>query len=158
MGTAGVELAAYVKSFILDKGASKVLVLNIPDIKSTPFGMSTDAATQGLIDLMVTTFNAQLKANLQDRQGLLLVDAYTASKDETTNPAQYGISNATTPACILDNPSKNALGSSLVCNSTNVIAGDVSKYIFADSVHPTPYGYQLIAQLVAKELVLAKWF
>ena len=158
MGTAGVELAAYVKSFILDKGASKVLVLNIPDIKSTPFGMSTDAATQGLIDLMVTTFNAQLKANLQDRQGVLLVDAYTASKDETTNPAQYGISNATTPACILDNPSKNALGSSLVCNSTNVIAGDVSKYIFADSVHPTPYGYQLIAQLVAKELVLAKWF
>jgi phospholipase/lecithinase/hemolysin len=55
-------------------------------------------------------------------------------------------------------PSKNALGTSLVCNSSNVVAGDVSKYLFADSVHLTPYGQQLIAQLVAKELVLAKWF
>jgi phospholipase/lecithinase/hemolysin len=120
--------------------------------------MSTDAATQGLIDLMVTTFNAQLKANLQDRQGVLLVDAYTASKDETANPAQYGISNATTPACILNDPSKNALSSSLVCKSSNIISADVSKYLFADSVHPSPYGYQLLAQLVAKELTLAKWF
>jgi phospholipase/lecithinase/hemolysin len=158
MGTAGAELAGYIKSWIVGKGATKVLVLNIPDVKGTPFGKSTDASTQGLIDLMVTTFNDQLKAGLKDQPGVLLVDAYTASKDETANPAQYGITNATTPACILDNPSKNALGSSLVCNANNVIAGDVSKYLFADTVHPSPYGYQLIAQLVAKELTLAKWF
>ena len=135
-----------------------MLVLNIPDVKGTPFGKSTDASTQGLIDLMVTTFNDQLKAGLKDQAGVLLVDAYTASKDETANPAQYGITNATTPACILDNPSKNPLSSSLVCNANNVIAGDVSKYLFADTVHPSPYGYQLLAQLVAKELTLAKWF
>ena len=158
MGTAGAELASYIKTLILAKGATKVLVLNIPDVKGTPFGKSTDASTQGLIDLMVTTFNDQLKAGLKDQQGVLLVDAYTASKDETANPSQYGISNATTPACILDNPSKNALGSSLVCNANNVISGDVSKYLFADTVHPSPYGYQLLAQLVAKELTLAKWF
>ena len=158
MGTAGVELASYIKTLILANGATKVLVLNIPDIKGTPFGKSTDDSTQGLIDLMVTTFNDQLKAGLKDQQGVLLVDAYTASKDETANPAQYGISNATVPACILDNPSKNALGSSLVCNSSNLISGDVSKYLFADTVHPSSYGFQLLAQLVAKELTLAKWF
>ena len=158
MGTAGAELAGYIKTLIVGKGATKVLVLNIPDVKGTPFGKSTDASTQGLIDLMVTTFNDQLKAGLKDQAGVLLVDAYTASKDETANPAQYGITNATTPACILDNPSKNPLSSSLVCNANNVIAGDVSKYLFADTVHPSPYGYQLLAQLVAKELTLAKWF
>ena len=158
MGTAAAELAAYVKTQILAKGATKVLVLNIPDVKGTPFGRSQSADIQGLIDLMVTTFNAQLKAGLQDTPGVLLIDAYTASKDETANPAQYGISNATAPACILDNPSKNALSSSLVCNSSNVVTGDISKYLFADSVHPSPYGYQLLAQLIAKELVLAKWF
>ena len=119
--------------------------------------MAQSPEVQGLIDLMVTTFNTQLKTGLQNTSGVLIVDAYTASKDETANPAQYGISNATTPACLMD-PSKNALGTSLVCNSSNVVAGDVSKYLFADSVHPTPYGQQLIAQLVAKELVLAKWF
>jgi outer membrane lipase/esterase len=158
MGTAGAELAGYIKTLIVGKGATKVLVLNIPDVKGTPFGKSTDASTQGLIDLMVTTFNDQLKAGLKDQAGVLLVDAYTASKDETANPAQYGITNATTPACILDNPSKNPLSSSLVCNANNVVAGDVSKYLFADTVHPSPYGYQLLAQLVAKELTLAKWF
>lgn len=158
MANAGYELAAYVKSQILEKGATKVLVLNIPDIKGSPFGKSQNDMTQGLIDLMVTTFNAQLKTGLKDTQGVLLVDAYTASKEETANPAQFGISNATAPACILDNPRKNALSSSLVCNSSNVVSGDVSKYLFADSVHLTPYGYQLLAQLVAKELVLAKWF
>jgi phospholipase/lecithinase/hemolysin len=158
MGTAGGELAFYIKTLILAKGATKVLVLNIPDVKGTPFGMSTDANTQGLIDLMVTTFNTQLKSGLQDTPGVLLVDAYTASKDETANPAQYGISNATTPACILNDTTKNLLSSSLVCNASNTVAADVSKYLFADSVHPSPYGYQLLAQLVAKELVLAKWF
>jgi phospholipase/lecithinase/hemolysin len=107
---------------------------------------------------MVTTFNTQLKSGLQDTPGVLLVDAYTASKDETANPAQYGISNATTPACILNDTTKNLLSSSLVCNASNTVAADVSKYLFADSVHPSPYGYQLLAQLVAKELVLAKWF
>ena len=157
MGTAGAELAAYIKTMVIDKGASKVLVLNVPDVKGTPFGMAKSPEVQGLIDLMVTTFNTQLKTGLQNTSGVLIVDAYTASKDETANPAQYGISNATTPACLMD-LSNNALGTSLVCNSSNVVAGDVSKYLFADSVHPTPYGQQLIAQLVAKELVLAKWF
>ena len=158
MGTAGYELANYINTLIVAKGAKKVVVLNIPDIKGTPFGQSQSAQTQVLIDTMVTTFNTQLKVGLQNTQGVLFIDAYTASKDETANPAQYGISNATTPACILNDTNRNPLSSSLVCNASNVISGDVSKYLFADSVHPTPYGYQLIAQLVAKELVLAKWF
>ena len=158
MGTAGAELAGYIKTMILAKGATKVAVLNIPDVKGTPFGQSTNTATQGLIDLMVTTFNAQLKAGLQNTSGVLLIDAYTASKDETANPAQYGLTNVTGTACILDNPARNALASSLVCNASNVNAGDVSHYLFADTVHPTPYGYQLIAQEVTKDLVLAKWF
>ena len=158
MGTAGAQLADYIKTRILANGATKVAVLNIPDIKGTPFGQSNSAATQGLIDLMVTTFNAQLKAGLQNTSGVLLIDAYTASKDETANPAQYGLSNVTGTACVLNNPALNPLNSSLVCNANNVTAGDVSRYLFADTVHPSPYGYQLIAQQVAKDLVLAKWF
>ena len=51
----------------------------------------------------------------------------------------------------------NAFGSSLVCNASNVISGDVSRYLFADTVHPTPYGYFLLAQLAANSLVAAGW-
>jgi len=48
-------------------------------------------------------------------------------------------------------------GSSLVCKPSNLIAGDTSRYLFADDVHPTPYGHKLLAQLVNKELILAGW-
>ncbi len=157
MGDAGAEMAIQIKTLIVANGAKSVVVLNIPDVKGTPFGQSTLAGTQGLIDLMVTTFNTQLQAGLQGTSGVLLIDAYTASKDEVANPTRYGLTNTTSPACNLT-PASNPLGSSLVCNASNTNAGDVSRYLFADSVHLTPYGYQLMAQLVAKELVLAKWF
>ncbi|MFM7332690.1 MAG: esterase, partial [Brachymonas sp.] len=48
-------------------------------------------------------------------------------------------------------------GTSLVCNPTNVISGDLSTYAFADNVHPTPVGHKLLAQLVAKTLAAVGW-
>lgn len=158
MGLAGVELATYIKTAIVGNGAKKVVVLNIPDIKGTPFGQSQDELTQGLVDAMVTTFNTQLKSALQGTSGVLLIDAYAASKDEVEHPGTYSLSNVKGTACKLNDPQVNPLNSSLVCNAANVVAGDVSHYLFADTVHPTPYGYQLMSQLVLKELVLAKWY
>jgi len=48
-------------------------------------------------------------------------------------------------------------GSSLTCTANSTIAGDTSHYEFADNVHPTPYGYQLLAQFVTKNLLAAGW-
>jgi outer membrane lipase/esterase len=157
MGTAGAQLAAYVKAQIVGKGAKYVAVVNVPDVSKTPFAYSKDAATQGLINTMSSTFNAQLKAGLAGTAGVRLVDAYSDNRNQAANPASYALSDVTGTACNLGTPSPNALGSSLVCNTTNVNAGDVSRYLFADSVHPTPYGYKLLAQLVTKEMILAGW-
>ena len=60
------------------------------------------------------------------------------------------------PACDLS-ATANPLASSLVCTSKNVVPGDVSQYLFADTVHLTPYGYKLVAQLVTKNLVQVGW-
>jgi len=157
MGKAGAELAGYTKALIVGKGAKYVVVVNLPDVSKTPFGYSQDAATQGLVNTMVTTFNTQLQNGLAGTPGVIIVDAYSDIRNQAVNPASYNLSNVTMPACNLTAPSPNALGSSLVCNSTNVNAGDVSRYLFADSVHPTPYGYKLLAQLVTKSLVQAGW-
>lgn len=157
MGTAGAELAAYIKSQIVGKGAKYVAVVNVPDVSKTPFAYAQDAPTQGLINLMVSTFNSQLQSGLTGVSGVRIVDAYADNRNQAANPASYSLTNVTAPACNLTAPSPNALGSSLVCNTTNVIAGDTSHYLFADMVHPTPYGYKLFAQLVSKELVLAGW-
>jgi outer membrane lipase/esterase len=157
MGTAGAELAGYVKSQIVAKGAKYVVVVNMPDVSKTPFAYGQDAGTQALINQMVTTFNTQLQTGLAGTAGVRIVDAYSDNRNQAANPASYSLTNVTTPACNLTSPTPNALGSSLVCNTSNVIAGDTSHYLFADSVHPTPYGYKLFAQLVTKELVLAGW-
>jgi phospholipase/lecithinase/hemolysin len=157
MGTAGAELAAYVKSMIIGKGAKYVAVVNVPDVSKTPFAYAQSTATQGLINAMVTTFNAQLAKGLAGTPGVVIVDAYSDVRNMSVNPGSYALTNVTTPACNLTAPSPNALGSSLVCNSANLNAGDVSHYLFADTVHPTPYGNKLTAQLVSKSMILAGW-
>jgi phospholipase/lecithinase/hemolysin len=83
----------------------------------------------------------------------LIVDAFTQGQDQTAHPAQYGLTNVTVPACALS----ASVFNSLVCSTNTLIAGDVSHYQFADTVHPTPYGYQLLAQFVAKRMVEAGW-
>lgn len=156
MGVAGGQLAAYVNSLIVAKGAKRVVVVNLVDVSKSPFGYSQSVSSQAFINLMVATFNAQLSAGLAGTQGVLLIDGYTASRDQAVNPAQYGLTNATTPACNLSAPT-NILNSSMTCNDGNVISGDVSKYMFADSVHPTPFGYKLLAQLITGAMVARGW-
>jgi len=105
---------------------------------------------------MVTTFNDQLKAAIAGDSKVLYVDLATNSRDQATNPAPYGLTNTTTPACDLS-PAKNPLGSSLVCNKNNLISGDVSHYLFADSVHPTPFEYSLIARYDLEQMAVKGW-
>ncbi|MGH8807694.1 MAG: SGNH/GDSL hydrolase family protein [Noviherbaspirillum sp.] len=155
MGVAGAELAGYVKSLIVGKGAKFVVVVNLPDVSKTPFAFAQSAQAQGLINTMVTTFNTQLQQGLSSVD-VALVDAYTVSRDQNANPAKYGITNTATPACDLS-PAKNPLGSSLVCTKANLIPGIVDNYQFADTVHPTPFGYKLLADLVSAEMGKRGW-
>jgi len=153
MGTAGAELAALVKSQILGKGANYVIVNNLPDVASTPAGKSKSADIQKLIATAVDTFNAQLKAGVASEAKVLYVDLWTISHDEVINPGPYGLSNTSTPAC-----GPNALaGSSLACNITNVVSGDVSHYMFADEVHPTPFENWLVARYVLEQMAVKGW-
>jgi outer membrane lipase/esterase len=155
MGVTGAELAVYVKNLIVAKGAKYVVVVNLPNVSKTPLAYSLDAPTQGLVQLMTTTFNAQLAEGLKGSETeVVVVDAFTQSNDQATNPAQYSLTNTTTPACDF---TKTIFASSLVCSASTLVAGDVSKYLFADAVHPTPYGYQLLAQFVFKNLAAKGW-
>jgi outer membrane lipase/esterase len=156
MGQAGAELAGLVKTQIVAKGAKYVIVVNLPDVSQTPFALALDAQTRSLMQTMVTTFNAQLAAGLNGAP-VVLVDAYTQGHDQNANPAQYSLTNVTTAACSATSAANPLQGSSIACTSASLIAGDTSHYEFADSVHPTPYGYQLLAQFVAIQMAKAGW-
>jgi outer membrane lipase/esterase len=120
------------------------------------------------MDMLVTAFNDQLKADLPDSANVLNVDAYSASKDEVANPAKYNLTNVTDTACDLrpydavtnPNPYANPLGSSLACNSNNLTAGVMATdhYLFADTVHPTPYGHLLFATYVLQAMTNKGWY
>ncbi|MEO8407295.1 MAG: SGNH/GDSL hydrolase family protein [Oxalobacteraceae bacterium] len=163
MAAAGDQLAALVTGQIIAKGAHHVTVLNLPDASKTPDALAQSAEIQGWISAMVIAFNTRLVAGLVGQSQVLLVDAYTTDRDQANNPASYGFSNVTIPACAdvdADNPLtpvKNVLHSSLVCNKNNLIAGADPHYKFADSVHPTPFTNQLLAQHVSKDMVAKGW-
>jgi outer membrane lipase/esterase len=156
LATAGAELGALVKTQIVAKGANYVVVNNLPDVSISPSAKAQTADTQKLIQAMVANFNDQLKAAVAGEPKVLYVDLAAISRDQSTNPTPYGLTNTTTPACDLT-PAKNPLGSSLVCNKSNLIAGDVSHYMFADSVHPTPFEYALIARYVLEQMTVKGW-
>jgi len=159
LATAGATLGGLIEAQVTGKGAKYVLVLNLPDVAGTPFAKTLAPAQQGLIDAMVKAFNAQLAASLSGTAGVRLGDLYTTSKDQNANPAAYGVSNGTSLACGPNalSSSPTTPGTSLVCNASNVVAGDISRYAFADDVHPSPYGHQLLAQFAARELAAAGW-
>lgn len=156
MGAAGTELVALVKDQIIAKGATHVVVNNLPDVANTPSGLSKDASTKALINAMVSAFNTQIKSGLAANDKVLLVDVFAVSNDQATNPGPYGLTNVKEPACDLT-AAKNPLGSSLVCNGSNLIAGDVSHYSYADDVHPSPFNNLLLARYVAKDMVTRGW-
>ena len=153
LGTAGATLANLVKTQIVAKGANHVVVNALPDVGSTPSGKSQSAETQKLIAAMVDAFNNQLKAGIAGEDKILFVDLFSVSRDQVANPAPYGLTNTSTPAC-----GANALGTtSLACTKSNVIAGDVSHYMFADEIHPTPFENALIARYVLLQMSIKGW-
>ena len=156
MKQAGTELVALVKDQIIAKGANYVVVNNLPDVAGTPSGLSKDANTKALINAMVSAFNGELSGGLSGNAKVLLVDVFAVSHDQGVNPGPYGLTNVSETACDLTAPG-NILGSSLVCNGTNLKAGDVSHYSYADDVHPTPFNNLLLARYVAKDMVVRGW-
>ena len=157
MGQAGAELAGYINTLVIGKGAKYVLVRNLGNLNFTPFGLSLDAGTQGLITAMTQAFNTQLANGLSPGlAAVILYDDYAQTAAVVADPAKYGFSNITTQSC-----GPNAFGApngaSIVCNTTNLIAGDTSKYAFSDSVHPTPYAHQVAARTALTLMVNAGW-
>ena len=156
MGQAGAELTGYISSLVIDRGARYVLVRNLGDLNATPFGLALDAGTRGLITAMTQAFNARLASGLAGSAAVILFDDYARSAAITADPAKFGFSNITVQNCG-PNAFGQPNGASIVCNTGNLIAGDTSRYAFADSVHPTPYAHQVAAQAAMTLMQDAGW-
>ena len=152
IGLAGGELAAYIKNLIVAKGAKRVVVVGIPDISATAFGLAQSQSTRDLIQVLSFTFNSNLQYGLSGVGEVLFVDFYTTIQNWSSDPGQYGLSNVAQTACNL-----TVASTSLFCSGATTVPGDVSSYLFADTVHPTPYGHELVWKNVVGALDAKGW-
>lgn len=146
VASAATKLLANVKSQIVDKGAKNIVIMNLSDVGLTSV-MMHDAQTSALATSLTKAFNDTLAAGMKQLPGVILADTFEESRKQAADPAKYGLTNVKDVACGDVVPPSNPYlkGSSLGCSANTVIAGDTSRYLYADGVHPTPYGHKLLA-------------
>lgn len=166
------DLATAVNAMVA-AGAKRVVVLNLPDMSLTPSAQSQAASTQQLVKGLTQAFNAELQAKLGvttlgvPANGILMVDFFTNMQNNVNDPTHYALVAGTTISPTSNKPMAlltPVCGSStsLTCNLSNITipttgSTDVVHFMFADSVHPTPYGHKLLSQVVNKIMIQAGW-
>ena len=119
---------------IAGRGAGTILVTNMLRLGVLPRYASTPA--MGMVDYAGTTFNSQLRmlllstATARPNTNIILFDLAKVSDAVTSNPARFGVMNAT-QACLVG---------ATVC-------GNPDSYFYWDDVHPSAAGHRLIAAL-----------
>lgn len=172
------------KTGALDKGAQRIALLNMPGITNTPrfqlvldsiaaasgggtAGATARAQSEALFKSWIVAFNTQLAAKFAGNSQVAIVDFYTAFNDQVTNPAQFSLTNVKTPACPITGVGTDGLPtySFPTCTDASLAAAAPAgasadwykSYAFSDGFHPTPYGHQLLSQLISRTLAQAGW-
>ncbi len=194
MAADGQKLAAAVQADIVNQGAGRVAILNVPGVQNTPllkdqlqivkgqltFGLqqpptslsaaAAAAQAQATVDNFsalavqgVNAFNGALATAFAGSNQVVVVDFNTEFNVQIANPAQFALTNVTTPLCPNNG---NGINGPNTC-TTATFAGNApvgadpstwwQSYAFSDGFHPTPYGHQLIGQVVSRELVRKGW-
>jgi outer membrane lipase/esterase len=140
----------------------------VPDLGSTPFGLSVPASARGQLTAMVDVLNLWLRDGLNG-QPVTIIDLHGFFKSVVANPGAYSMANVTAPACDvakIQAVTQGAVkdGSSLFCNSTagapyNGLAAGANDatWFFADGVHPTTGGHKAFTAEVVKLLKGYGW-
>lgn len=182
----GTAHANNIKTYIVSKGVGRVVSVNVPDITVTPRfaavlgavaaaqGTAQRDAVQAAARAWVQAFNGAMAQGLAGTN-VQVYDLYTEGGKITANPAQFALTNITTPACPkvsggLDTSTGQAslsyAATVVACNSAsmsaNIPVGEKSAnwwnyYAYSDNFHPTPALHKLIGQSINLQLAKAGW-
>ena len=176
------KFTASISADVLGKGAQRVAILNLPSIDKTPriqqllggiaasSGPAVSAQVQGLVKAWVEAFNSKLSANFAGNDKVVVVDFYTSLNDQVAHPEQFALTNANEAACPITGVGSDGLPTYTFPSCTVAALSAMpppagatggadwwKTYAFSDSFHPTPYGHQLLSQLVARSISQAGW-
>ena len=141
--TAAVTVLAQSASLPADQAAVQAQALAAAETAlGFPAGTLTPVYAQiaGLSTMLTNSYNASLATALAANDAnIIAIDINTLLAEAMAAPAEFGFLNVTGVAC--------STASSLPCTNTELIAPGVNQFfLFADSVHPTRTGHQLLAQ------------
>ena len=145
--TAGEQVAQIAR--LQAAGARYILVPTVPDIGSTPAGLSQGAAGAAGLTQLSQGYNQLLFIGLESA-GLhvIPIDTFTFLREIVANPTAYGFTDpqaVTVPAC--------GATPSLICSAASLRPGATPfNTAFADGVHPTTGLHQISADFVAAQL------
>lgn len=152
----GTATAAQTEAGLLGQlqaaGARYVVVYNLPDIGKTPQALAGGAAASAGATQLSVIYNSTLDAGVA-KLGLnvIPVNTFALINEVVANPAAFGFSNVTAPACGVG-------ATSVLCGPQGAglpysyAPGTNQSYLFADGVHPTDAAHAMVAQVVLSEL------
>jgi len=133
-------------------GVKNILVFNLPNIGVTPEATAQGAAAAASLTGLSLIFNNQLNTGLATMgKGIIPVNTYGLINEVIANPAAFGFTNVTAPACGVGSSSVQCgpAGSGL---PYTYAAGTNNTYLFADGVHPTTAADYMLSQYVLAEI------
>ena len=128
-------------------GARYIMVFGLPNIGATPGLIAAGAVASGTATQLSAGFNTALFAGLaQNGISVLPVDSFSFFTEIRANPARFGFTNFTVPACLAFPPFSSG-PDALFCPPGNTVTADANRtFLFADGIHPTTGVHALIAQ------------
>jgi outer membrane lipase/esterase len=128
-----------------DAGARYVMVSNLPNIGLTPSGIAQGPAAAAQLTGLAIIYNNALNAGLANAGvNIIPVNTFALLNELVADPALYGFTNVTQPACT---------GSAFGClpagtpgAQSTYQPGAENTYLFADGVHPTTAAHAMLAQ------------
>ncbi len=143
---------------LADKGAKHILVVNLPDLGSTPAAIEFDS-----IDTM-TYFSkvhnhslnvtlANLKQAYPDVEWLHF-NMNEAFGEVIANPSTYGFTNITGTCVnsVVDDLTKHSVLQMVAASKPKMQQNACEGYLFFDLVHPTTYAHEILADRAKKML------
>ncbi len=161
---------ATVKATTLDRGATRLALVDVPDISLLPRlrdraagveaseGAAAAAAFQAGLRQWVGLYNAELRRLAAGDRRVVVVPYSEAFAAQAADPAAFGLANATDRACPAAVALQQCTDALLDASPPAGLApGWWRTWSYSDGFHPTPRGHELLAATVLRALATAGW-
>jgi len=181
------SLQAVVQSAGLDRGAQRVVVLNMPGITDTPrfqtvldliaaaagggdAGAAERSRQEAVFNGWIVAYNAELAARFAGNPRVVVVDFYASFLEQVSHPERFGLQDVRLPACPVTGVGADGLPTYTLPTCTDASlsatpppAGATGgaewwrTFAFSDSFQPSPFSQDLLARYVSRALAGAGW-